>query len=181
MTLASFGAKAKQVLATVAPLLGTAIGGPLGTAAGALVSAALGTQPGDSTAAETALLSASPDTLLKLRQAEEAFTVQMKSLGIQEEQLSYADTASARTMQMTIKSTTPTVLSYGVLTASMAAFLGIVAGYVHIPTDPQTALIYGSVLTFMFTESKSVLGYWFGSSIGSANKDATIANIANTP
>lgn len=181
MNLSNFGQKARQVLATVAPLLGTAVGGPLGTAVGALISNALGTSPGDSSAAETALLSANPETLLKLKEANQQFQVQMKQLGITEEQLQYADIANARAMQVANKSSTPTVLSYGVVVATMAAFLAIIGGWVHIPTDPQTALIYGSVLTYLVTESKAVLGYWFGSSIGSSNKDETIAGIAKAP
>jgi hypothetical protein len=181
MTLSDFGSKAKQLLATIAPLIGTAVGGPLGAAAGALLSNALGTPAGDTKAAETALLSANPEMLLKIKSAEEAFQVQMKTLGVTEEQLQYADVANARAMQVQLKSTTPTILSYIVLGVMAVSFLGVLTGLMPVPNNPQAAVIYGSVLTYLLTESKAVLGYWFGSSIGSDKKTDALTDIAKAP
>ena len=178
MDLKSLGNQAKQVLATVAPMLGTAIGGPLGTVAGVAIAKALGTKAGDSAAAETALLNATPDQLLALRKEEDGFKVQMEQLGVTREQLMYADVASARAMQVANKSYTPTILSYAILAASLVGFLGVLFGYVHIPGDAATAAIFGSALTYLTVESKAVLGYWFGSSRGSDAKSDVIADIA---
>src|SRR5476649_2737233 len=95
----SFGAQALQVLRTVAPTIALAVGGPFGPLAATALSAVLGTAPGDSKAAEAALLNATPDQLLALKKAENDFTVQMKTLEISGEQLAYTDTASARTRE----------------------------------------------------------------------------------
>lgn len=176
MNLSTLGTIAKQVLGTVAPTILTAIGGPFGAIAGAVLHAALGTTT--DAEADTALTGASQDTLLKVKAAELDLKGKLAELGVQEDQLRYADIASARSMESTTKSITPTILSYFVMAAALGAFLGVVCGCVKIPTDPQTALIYGSVLTFLVTESKAVLAYWFGSSQGSQSKDATIAEIA---
>ncbi len=178
MDLSSIASKAKTVLATVAPLLGTALGGPLGTAAGALVASALGTKPGDTKAASDVLLAASPDNLLKLKEAELQFKQQMAQLGVTEDQLQYADVQSARSMEMTTKSTTPTVLSYVVLGAGLSAFLGVIFGFVNIPKDAATAAIFGSALTYLVTESKAILGYWFGTTQDSGKKSDALAQIA---
>lgn len=172
----NLGKTALQVLKAVAPTLALAVGGPFGPLAAAAIHAALGST--DQASAEATLTTATPEQLLALKNAETAFLLQMKTLGVQEEQLQFADIANARSLEVQTRSSTPTVLSYCVLGASMAAFLGVVAGFVKIPTDPQTALIYGSVLTYLVTESKAVLGYWFGTSIGSQSKDETIAGIA---
>lgn len=173
----NLGSIAKQILGTVAPTILTAIGGPFGALAAAILHAALGTN-GDDKAADATLTGATQDTLLKVKQAELDLQAKLAELGVQKEQLVYADVASARALETSTKSWTPSILSYCILGASTAAFLGVVGGYVKIPTDPQTALIYGSVLTFLVTESKAILGYWFGSSQGSQAKDDTIASIA---
>lgn len=57
---------AKQVIALGAPLLGTALGGPLGAAAGQVLANAVGAQP-NPTAVQTTLPAADPD---KLAEAE---------------------------------------------------------------------------------------------------------------
>lgn len=178
MDLSSILSKAKTVLATVAPLLGTALGGPLGTAAGALVASALGTKPGDVAAANAALLTATPDQLIKLKEGNEAFKLQMAQLGVTEDQLQFADVQSARTMEISTKSLTPTILSYGILGASVCAFLGIIFGLVHIPADIATAGIFGSALTYLTMESKAILGYWFGTTQDSGKKSDALAQIA---
>lgn len=172
----NFSQTAKSVLAAVAPLIGTALGGPFGGLAGSLLSKALGTS--DPKAMEAAITSTDPDILLKLKQADSEFQEHMKQLGIDQDKLAFDDTANARNLEIQSKSWTPSILSYGVLGASTSAFLAIVLGWVRMPSDPTTAAIYGSVLTFLVTESKAVLGYWFGSSSGSQAKDDTIAQIA---
>lgn len=173
----NLGSVAKQVLGTVAPTVLTAIGGPFGALAGGILHAALGTN-GDEKAVDAALTNASPDILLKVKQSELDLQAKLTELGIQKEQLVKADLANARNLEIQTKSWTPSILSYGVLGASTAAFLAVILGWVRMPTDPATAAIYGSVLTFLVTEAKSVLAYWFGSSSGSQSKDETIATIA---
>jgi len=173
----NLGKTALSVLGTVAPTILTAIGGPFGALAAGILHAALGTN-GDDKAVDASLAGASQDTLLKVKQAELDLQSKLADLGVQKEQLVYQDIASARNLEIQSKSWTPSILSYAVLGASTTAFLAVVAGYVKIPTDPGTAVIYGSVLTFLVTESKAILGYWFGSSNTSQAKDETIAQIA---
>lgn len=171
--MSSFSDKAKQVIATVAPILGTALGGPLGAAAGGLLAAALGTKLGDTSAAETALLTASPDTLAKLKQAELDFKAKMADLGVQEDQLQYADVASARQMQVATKDTTPRNLAYLVLGGTCLVIGAVLMGYAKVDSA-----LAGTVIGYLISECKSVLGFYFGSSAGSAAKDATLAELA---
>ena len=178
MNLKDVGSAALQVLKTVAPTIATAASGPFAPLVGPIMAEVFGTTDAKST--EAALLTATPDQLLALRKEEDAFQVQMEQLGITKDQLVYQDIASARNLEIQTRSTTPTVLSYGVLGASLFALLAVILGKVKLPSDPQTALLYGSAMTFMFQESKSVLTYWFGSTFGSQNKDQTIAEIAKS-
>lgn len=172
----NLGAKAKQILATVAPLLGTAIGGPFGTMAGTLLSEALGTPAGDEKAAEAALLSASPEALLALKNADQAFSVRMKELGIEESKLAYDDTANARAREIAIRDNTPRNLAYIVLGFAGACIAATLAGW----TKVDSALA-GTLIGYLVAEARSALAYYFGSSKGSKDKDDAIAEIAKQP
>jgi hypothetical protein len=172
----NFGDKAKQILASVAPLLGTAIGGPFGTMAGTLLSQALGTQPGDAKAAETALLAASPEILLQVKQADQNFAIRMEELGIQRESLVFQDIASARAREIAIKDNTPRNLAYLVLSFAGVCIAATLAGW----TKVDSALA-GTLIGYLVAEARSALAYYFGSSQSSKSKDETLSEIAKQP
>ena len=173
----NFGAKALQVVKTVAPLLGTAIGGPFGAIAGAALSAALGTSPDDPKATETALLAATPDQLVALKKAELDFQARMKELGISEEKLAYDDAASARTREAAVKDNTPAVLAYAVT----IGFFGVL-GWMLAKGVPREG---GDVLLVMLgalgTAWTGIVGYYFGSSVGGRKSAEALADIAKQP
>jgi len=185
MNLSDIGSKALQVLKTVAPMLATAVGGPFGPLAGAAISAALGTAPGDSKGAEAALLNATPDQLLALQKANQDFQVQMKQLGISEEKLTFDDLANARAMQVSTKDPTVRQLSWlnvgGFLL--LTAFL-IVASIVwpdQVAKVPATAwATLGTVFGYLAKSASQTEAFWFGSSSGSQAKDATLAELAKS-
>lgn len=164
----SFGATAKQVLATVAPLLGTAIGGPFGGLAGTLLAKALGTT--DPKAMETAITSTDPDILLKLKQADNDFQAQLKALDISEEKLSFDDTANARAREVAVHDSTPHVLAYGIT----VGFFGIL-GYLLWNGKPPGGDVMMVMLGSLGTAWTGIVAYYFGSSAGSADKSATIS------
>lgn len=171
----SFGSKALQVLRTVAPTIATAVGGPFGALASMALSSALGTSPEDHKAAEAALLSASPDTLLALRTAEQNFTVRMKELGISEDKLVFDDIASARAREIAVRDNTPRNLAYLVLGFAGVCIAATLAGW----TKVDSALA-GTLIGYLVAEARSALAYYFGSSKGSKEKDDTIADIAKS-
>jgi hypothetical protein len=172
----------KSIVRTVAPSAAMMLGGPLaGMAIKALGDKLLGNNNATQDAVADAVINASPADLVKLKEVEADLKKSLADAGVQIEKIAADDRNSARQLEVQTKSYTPSILSYCILGASTAAFLGVICGNVTIPTDPQTAVIYGSVLTFLVTESKAILGYWFGSSSGSQNKDDTIASIAKQP
>jgi hypothetical protein len=163
----NFVDQAKQILATVAPTLGTALGGPLGGVAGTFLSKALGVQPGDQAAVEKVLLGGDPQTMIALKKAELDFQAHMEELGIQREQLAYQDTANARAREMTVRDWTPAILAYGI-TAGFFGTLGfmLTAGKPAVGGDALLVML-GS----LGTAWAGVIAYYFGSSSGSAVKD----------
>lgn len=171
----TFGASALQVLRTVAPTIALAVGGPFGPLAATAISAVLGTAPGDSKAAEAALLTATPDQLLALKKAENDFTVQMKTLDISEEKLTFDDVASARGREIAVKDSTPKILAYAVT----LGFFGIL-GYLLYEGKPPGGDVIMVMLGALGTAWTGIVSYYFGSSAGSASKDKTISDIAKS-
>ena len=174
----SFSAQALQVLRTVAPTIAMAVGGPFGPLAATVISKVLGTDPGDSKGAETALLTATPDQLLALKKAENDFTVQMKTLEIGEEKLSFDDTASARQREEIVKDNTPRIIAYLVILLVLIA-----EGSMFFVGQPKgmDGVVLGRILGTLDSALMLVLGYYFGSSAGSAKKDSTISDLAKSP
>lgn len=176
----NIGDKALQVLKTIAPILGTAIGGPLGPLAGAAISAVLGTKPGDAAAASTALVNATPDQLLALKKADNDFKQHMADLGVQEEQLQYEDVANARARQIAVKDWVPAMLAMLVT----AGFFGVLTYVMHYGVKTgqgqggeAVLLMLGSLATAW----TAIVGYYFGSSAGARQSAITLGEIAKQP
>jgi hypothetical protein len=178
----NLGDKALQVLKTIAPMLGTAIGGPFGTLAGtALASILPGAKPDDDAATAAALLNATPDQLLALKKADQDFQAQLKSLGIQEEQLAYSDTASARAREIAVRDNTPKVLAYGVT----VGFFSVLGYVMHVGLRAVGSGQGGEAVLIMLgslgTAWAGIMSYYFGSSTGQQKNAETIAQIAKQP
>lgn len=169
----NFGQTAKSVLATVAPLIGTAIGGPFGGLAGSLLAKALGTN--DPKAIEAAITSTDPDILLKLKQADNDFKAQMEALQISEEKLTFDDRANARSREVSLRDWTPTILAYGIT----AGFFTVLAYMIRFgsPKTGEGGEAFLIMLGALGAAWTGVVAYYFGSSAGSAAKTDTIAKI----
>lgn len=172
--------EAGHVLATVAPTIATAIGGPFAGMAVSALQKALGLNPADSPAAsqaaiEQTMLTATPEQILAIKQAENAFTIRLDELGITKQQLVLQDVANARDREIKVKDNTPKVLAYlttaGFFTALIGTFL------VDIP-DGSKAIIF-SMIGSLGTVWISQQGYYFGSSMGSSEKTNVLAGLAS--
>jgi hypothetical protein len=172
--MSSFGDKAKQIIGTVAPMLGTLLGGPLGGLAGSALAEALGTS--DPKAQEAAIVASNPETLLKLKEAEDSLKVRLRELDIDEEKLRFDDTANARAREMAIKDSTPRYMAYLVT----IGFFGVL-GYLVVEGKPVSG---GDVMLVMVgslgTAWTGIVSYYFGSSAGSASKTDALNKIAIT-
>ena len=165
--------KAKSVIATVAPTLGVALGGPLGGLAGQVIAAAVG--GGDSKKVEDALLTQNPETLLALRKAEQDFNLQLEQLGVERERIAMADRASAREMaKVDMK---PQMWLSGLFVGGYFGLLALMmTGSIEITgvAKDQMPLLLG-VLT---AGIPVILQFWFGTSSGSQLKSHLLAQAA---
>lgn len=173
-------------IAGAAPLLGSLFG-PTGSAIGALagtgiklVAAALGVEP--TKEAVTDAIITDPTALAKLREYEMANKVELQKLQLQSEQLYLADVQSARNREIeTTKATGKRdfnmfVLAWVVIGGWLGSIIALIVLKILAPdaavaTDPILSMLFGS----LSTNAGMVVGYFFGSSRGSDNKNALIA------
>lgn len=169
----SFSDSAKRVISTVAPLLGGALGGPLGAAAGNFIAKELG--GGDPKSAEQAIVAGDPQTLLALKRVETDFRQHLADLGVEEDKIATDDTANARAREIAVKDRTPAIIAYAVT----AGFFGVLAWMLYrgIPKDGGgDALLV--MLGSLGTAWAGIVAYYFGSSAGSASKTDALNKIA---
>lgn len=177
----------KTAIASIAPTLATMLGGPMiGTAVTALESA-LGLAPGSGTDAITKVLqngAMTPENIAAIRAADQRHAENMDQHGIDviKMNLDYAkalssdevvDRSSARNREIAVRGITTPALAWLVVGASVALGAAAIMGY--ITKDPTQATLVGTVIGYVFGESKTVLAYYFGSSAGSTRKDELLA------
>ncbi|MCF8483314.1 MAG: hypothetical protein K9H25_23060 [Rhodospirillum sp.] len=161
----------KDVLRSVAPVLGTAVGGPFGgMAARAITGALLGEESDDEGDAAAAIRGATPEQLLALKKADLDFAAQMKALEVDLEKVGAADRADARAMATATGTRMPGMIAAVALTGFFAILSALI--FVPIPTAAERPLdIMLGVLGTLITQ---IAAYYYGSSKGSADKASTI-------
>jgi plasmid maintenance system antidote protein VapI len=163
-----------DLLKSLAPLLGTAIAGPFGGIAASFLAEKLGV-PEKTVSAVTEALNAdklTPDQATQIKLAEIEFKKWMGDNQLKADQLRFEDTKSAREMNIATKAVTPAILTWIVVALTLAAEGALLFNQIPPGADP---IILGRVLGTMDSALMLVLGFWFGSSHGSQNKDALLA------
>ena len=175
----------KDILRSLAPSIGTALGGPAGGAALAFLGDKLLGKPHASEAeVAAALRDLTPDQQLALRHLETEFAEHMQSLGVdlarldmQRAQISAADTASARERQVKLGDRTPQTLAY-IYTAGFFLVLTLQFALVFmdrkIPEQVLRTLDISTGVLFAFVMASK--DYFLGSSAGSKRKTEIIGN-----
>jgi len=162
-----------NTLKTLAPTVASAFGGPLAGGAVAAIGAILGqSNPTTATvqqAIETAQLT--PDHIAAIRELELKYQNDEKERGFKYVELEFKDRDSARQMAMSTKSRVPEFLSYAILIGGAAMIGSVMAGVAKVDS-----VLAGTLIGYVTAEMKQVLAYWLGSSAGSKDKDATIAD-----
>lgn len=151
-------------LKAIAPTLATAIAGPFGTMAYGLAATALGISPEEAQKTiESGKLTS--EQIASIQQAEIAIKARAQELGLDFAKLNVEDRKSARDMQIATKSYLPPILAIGVT----VGFFGILGGlmYGQIEHAPQIDIMLGS----LGTAWTGIIGFYFGSSASSQNKD----------
>jgi len=133
----------KQV-ANAAPILGTILGGPGGTAIGSLIASAFGT--GNDPAAISAAITANPDAAIKLKQIESDNQVQLATVAAEQAKaLIAAQTQNASDVNKTMQSEST---SDHWPTYSWRPFIGFVFGLMGLVLAVTISVCYISVMFF---------------------------------
>lgn len=162
----------KQIVKTVAPALGTALGGPMaGTAIKVLAESLLGTTQATEAEVEAAILSASPEQLVQLRQIDKDFEVRMRELGIKLEEIQFQDRDSARDLAK--YNMWPQIILSTIYTVGYIYILvQFLSGGVEISQSLKTE--FNIVLGVLTAGMANIMQFWFGSSSGSKQKTAVV-------
>ena len=168
----------KNLVATVAPWIGTALGGPLGGAAVGAISDALGLSEKTEASIKAALSGVTPEQMLALKNADQAFALQMQELGFKQvadmEALAAGDRKDARDMQKTTRSWVPATLSLIVTLGYFGILAGMLGGVFNV-TDSEALLI---MLGSLSTAWGVVMAFWFGTTSDSGRKTELLAKSA---
>lgn len=165
----------KSLVSTVAPWIGTALGGPLGGAAVGAVADALGLSDKTEASIKAALAGVTPDQMLAMKNADQAFALQMQSLGFKDaadlEAIAAGDRKDAREMQSSSHSVMPAGLAIGITIGYFGVLVGMMTGSLHV-SDSQ-ALIY--MLGSLNTAWTGAMAFWFGTTRDSGRKTELLA------
>jgi len=160
-----------DLLKTLAPTLASALLGPLG---GVAVSA-LGKIIGVDNATVATVTEAfndgklTPEHLAQIKELELKYQNEEKERGFRYADLEFKDRDSARQMQISTQSNTPTVLTYMVT----AGFFGILGWMMHdssVVDSPPIMIMLGS----LGTAWTGCISFWFGTTSNSAKKDVML-------
>ena len=160
-------------LKTLAPLLGTALGGPLGGAAASFIADKLGIENKTIEAVSDVLNSGkmSPDQIAQIKLAEIDFKKFLETNKIKMEEIAAADRNSARDLLKTTRAKTPAVLTY-IITLG---FFGVLGGMFYWPEVKESAPLM-IMLGSLGTAWTGACAFWFGTTNNSQTKTDLLAN-----
>ncbi len=161
----------KNLFKSVAPAIGTALGGPLGGAAAAFLADKLGVESKTVEAVTEVLNSGklSPEQIEKVKLAEIDFNKFLESNKIDMVKINVDNTKDARQMQMSTRSVMPAVMSV-IITIGFFGILGYMLTDDYKSSEPLLVML-GSLGTAWV----AVVNFWFGSSHGSMQKNEALA------
>ncbi len=170
----------KDVVRNVAPALGTALGGPaVGTALKFVSQALLGKPDASEQEIAARVANWTAQDELALRQAEQQFTLSLLDKAIASDQVDAADRASARQREVAAKdSATPRALAIVVMALFGFVVAMVVTGHAAGLKDPVVTVTLGTLIGYVSAKADTVVNYYFGSSSGSAAKQAALERLA---
>lgn len=164
-----------SLIKTVAPWIGTALGGPLGGMAVEAASRALGLGESTTESLKTALSGATPEQMLALKKADQEFSLQMQALGFKQitdlEAIAAGDRKDARDMQRSTRSIMPAVLSCVVTVGFLGLLTGMMLGVLKVSDSQALLLMLGS----LGAAFGAVMQFWFGTTADSGKKTDLLA------
>jgi Fe2+ transport system protein B len=149
--------KIKNIIGTVAPALGSAMGSPLGGAAISMIAEKLGV-PNNAKAVEKAVQQATPQQLLELKEVETDFEIKMKELDVDVFKLETEDTQNAR--KAFAKDWTSKFMGLIVI----GGFMGYIFLVTIQPPEQNSEALINLVLGYLGGLASAVISFYFGAS-----------------
>ena len=155
------------------PMIGTALGGPLGGAAASFIADKLGLDSKDVKAVSDVLNSGklTPEQISALKLAEIDFQKFLESNKIKIEEIAAGDRKSARDMLAATRAKTPAVLTY-IITIGFFGVLGAMFRWPEVKESAPLMIMLGS----LGTAWTGACAFWFGTTHGSQAKNDLLAN-----
>ena len=152
----------KKIVKTFAPSVATALGGPMaGVATKFVAGALLGNENATQSDLETAILSAKPDTLAKLRNIDADFKIEMKRLDVDLERMAVDDRGNAR--ELAKQDMRPQIWLSTIFVGGYFALLWVLfSGAVVI--DDSIRDMSNILLGVLSAGIPMILRFWFGGS-----------------
>lgn len=150
-------------IASMAPLLGSVVGGPAGGAIASVIASAFGVE--DKPEAVLEAVKNDPEAAIKLRKIELDNKTELERIKMEEAKAVIADKQNARTNHK--HSNMPAILS-GVLSL---VIVGIIYLLFYTPVPEESKDVLFVILGAVMKEWGGAMQYWFGTTRSSANKD----------
>jgi len=147
----------KNIIGAVAPTIGTALGGPMGSMAANMVADALGCEPTPKKI-EAAVQAATPEQLAELKKIDKDFEVRMKELDVDLYALETADIQDARGKFS--KDWTSRIMGLTVV----GGFMGYIFLITVQPPEQNSEALINLVLGYLGGLASAVISFYFGAS-----------------
>ena len=171
------------IIKTVAPWIGTALGGPLAGLAIEAAGNALGLADKTTDALKATLAGTVPptaDQLLALKTADQQFALQMQALDFKSlsdlEGLAVADRKDARAMQVATNGRMPAALAIVITLGFFGLLDGMAGGFLSAQETPSLSYMLGSLNTAW----TGAMAFYFGSTRDSGRKTELLAQAPAT-
>ena len=168
----------KSVIKTIAPVLGTALGGPVGGAALSVLSQTILGKTGGTEEELAQVLAGGlkPETMLALKEADQKFQLEMRRLDLESDKAAIDNTKDARSRDVELAKTghrnyRQDVLAYGAIAGFFVVMYTLLTQALPDGLARDALLILLGTLTKIVSD---IYNYDFGSSAGSTAKTALI-------
>lgn len=157
-------------VADTAPLLGKALAGPVGGAAGSLIANLFGTAPDPDAVMKQ--IEQDPQAYLKLKELEYSHAEELEKLALQAETARLADVQGARSREIEITKATgdKDINLYVLAWTVVLGFFLLTGALMVIPLQEGSSEVVFLLFGGLVAGFSQVLGYFFGSSKSSVDK-----------
>ena len=145
-----------KTVASAAPVLGSLLGGPVGTAAGTLIASVFGVDPNPNEVAKA--IKQDPEAIIRLKEIELNHKEEIHNMAVRELELRLADKQNARNMQMNTQSNFPALLTGSIMALLTAALLSLFGIDIPDGNRDMVNMLIGALIGF----GSTAIAFWLG-------------------